>query len=94
MVKPIHVDGEQTTKIMIYALSTCGWCKKVKAFLNEFGVAYDYIDVDTLEGEDQTQIMNVVAKWNPSRSFPTIVVNDEESIVGFQQDKLKKVVGK
>jgi glutaredoxin-like protein NrdH len=94
MLKPIHVDGTQTAKIMIYALSTCGWCKKTKAFLNELGVAYDYVDVDQLEGDDQTAAMDVVSKWNPSRSFPTIVINDQECVVGFQHDKLRTVTGK
>jgi glutaredoxin len=94
MLKPIHVDGEQSAKIMIYALSTCGWCRKTKAFLNELGVAYDYVDVDLLEGEDQNAAMSEVTRLNPSRSFPTIVINENECIVGFQQDKLKKVVGK
>jgi glutaredoxin-like protein NrdH len=94
MLKPTHVDGEQTAKIMIYALSTCGWCKKTKAFLDELGVAYDYVDVDNLEGEDQDAVMKEVARWNPSRSFPTIVVNENECIIGFQHDKLRQVVGK
>ena len=39
-----HVDGKDKGKVFLYALSTCGWCKKTKAFLNEQGVEYSYVD--------------------------------------------------
>ena len=33
------------TKIFLFALSTCVWCKKTKKLLDQFGVKYDYADV-------------------------------------------------
>ena len=36
-----HVPGKDKGKIMLYALSTCGWCQKVKRFLNNLGVEYN-----------------------------------------------------
>ncbi|MDD5660242.1 MAG: glutaredoxin domain-containing protein [Actinomycetota bacterium] len=41
-----HVDGKQNKKVMLYALSTCIWCRKTKMLLDELGIAYDYMDVD------------------------------------------------
>lgn len=79
---------------MIYALSTCGWCKKTKALLKELGVAYDYVDVDLLTGDDRAQATAEIEKWNPSVSFPTLVVNGSQCIIGFQPDKIKQAVGK
>ena len=93
-MKAIHVEGEQCGRIMVYALSTCGWCKKTKALLNELGVEYDYIDVDLLTGDDRTQATADIQKWNPAVSFPTLVINGSECIVGYQPDRIQQVVGK
>jgi glutaredoxin len=88
-----HVDGENKGKIMLYALSTCGWCRKTKEFLTKLGVSFDYIFVDYLEGDDRDITMDEIEKWNPRRSFPTIVINDKDCIVGFKEDKIKGVLG-
>jgi glutaredoxin len=78
---------------MLYALSTCGWCKKTKTFLDENEVEYDYVYVDLLQGEEKEAVLAEVRKWNPRSSFPTIVIDDRESIAGFKQDRLKEVLG-
>ena len=92
MPESVHVEGKKGAGIMLYALSTCGWCKKTKEFLNELGIEYDYIDVDLLEHDEREELMKEVSRWNPSRSFPTIVINEERSIIGFKPDELRKVV--
>ena len=83
-----HVDGKDVGRVMMYALSTCVWCKKTKALLNSLGVAYDYVDVDLLTGRERTDTVNEISRWNASRSFPTIVVNGETAIVGYDEIKL------
>jgi glutaredoxin len=87
-VKKNHVAGKNKGKVMLYALSTCGWCKKTKALLKDIGAEYDYIDVDLLDGKEKDEVMAEVKKWNPSCSFPTIVINDKICIVGFDEQKL------
>ena len=88
-----HVKGKNKGKIMLYTLSTCGWCRKTKEFLNKLGVEYYFIHVDYLEGDDRENTIEVIKKWNPRCSFPTIVINDKECIVGFKEDKIKEVLG-
>ncbi len=85
-----HVDGKDKGKVFLYALSTCGWCKKTKAFLNEQGVEYSYVDVDLVPAEEQDKVIAEIRRWNPSRSFPTIVIDDGTCIVGFQPDQIKE----
>ena len=87
-----HVDGEKKADVMLYALSTCGWCRKTKRFLNSLGIEYDYIDVDLLKGKEREKVMDEVEKWNPKTSFPTLVINGK-CIVGFQENRIKKAVG-
>ena len=85
-----HVDGKDLGKIVLYALSTCPWCKKTKKFLDDNGIAYDFIDVDLLTGEERDNTIQDVTKWNPRCSFPTIVINDNKCIVGFDEKEMKE----
>jgi glutaredoxin-like protein NrdH len=85
-----HVPGKKAGDIMLYALSTCGWCRKTRELLQELGLDYSYEYVDLLEGDDRTRAMKTVEKWNPSCSFPTLVLNNQKCIVGYQPDLIKK----
>jgi glutaredoxin-like protein NrdH len=88
-----HVNGKNVGKIMLYALSTCGWCGRTKEMLRQLGVAFDYVYVDLLEGDERETTMDEVEKWNPKGSFPTIVVRNEKSIVGFQEKEIREALG-
>jgi glutaredoxin-like protein NrdH len=79
-------------KVTLYAISTCGWCKKTKRFLEENGVEYKCYDVDLLEGEEKEKAREEVARYNPRRSYPTMVV-DDTVVLGFDEDRLREVLG-
>lgn len=85
-----HVAGKKHGAVVLYALSTCVWCRKTKRLLNEMGVEYDYIDVDLLDREDQDMISEKVLRWNPSGSYPTLVIDDRRSIVGYDPEKIRE----
>ena len=87
-----HVAGNDKGKIMLYALSTCIWCKKTRELLQVSGVAFDYIYVDLLKGEDRAQAIDEIKKYNPSTSFPTLVI-DGKAIVGFREKEIKEALG-
>lgn len=92
MVKIEHVEGGDKGKIMLYALSTCGWCRKTKELLENLNVGYDFVYVDQLEGSDKDDALEEVRKWNPRSSFPTLVVNDKIVITGFKDDEIRKAL--
>jgi glutaredoxin-like protein NrdH len=85
-----RADGHQ---VVMYGLSTCGWCKKMKMFLEDEKVDFDLIYVDQLEGAERNQTIESVRKWNPAVSFPTVVVDDETVIVGYRPDEVKEALG-
>jgi len=87
-----HVEGEKKCKIMLYAISTCVWCKKTKKLLNSLGVDYNYVDVDLLDEEDKERAEEEVKKWNPLCSFPTLVINDEESVTGYDEEEIRSKI--
>ncbi|HSA37639.1 MAG TPA: glutaredoxin family protein [Methanoregula sp.] len=85
-----HVDGKNKGKVILYALSTCGWCAKTKELLRELGIAFDYTFVDLLEGKEQDEAMDQVEKYNPSGSFPTLVIDNKKCIVGFKEQEIRE----
>mgnify|MGYP001095038066 CR=1 FL=1 len=87
-----HISGKNKGKIMLYALSTCIWCRKTKNLLNELGVEYSYIDVDLLEGEEKEKIKKEIEKWNPACSFPTLVINVEKCIIGYKEKEIRDLL--
>jgi glutaredoxin-like protein NrdH len=88
----INITGLDKGNIMIYALSTCGWCKKTKEFLKESNIAYQFVDVDLLDQQAQQQAITEIKKWNPACSFPTMIINNESCIIGFNIDKIKETL--
>jgi len=87
-----HVDGTDKGKVVLYALSTCGWCKKTKELLKELDVEFSYIYVDLLEGDERSDIIEQVKKFNKQLSFPTLVIEDETTIVGFNEEGIKEAL--
>ena len=90
----VHVPGNKSSRIMLYALSTCGWCQKTKKLLDELGVEYDYEYVDLLQGDERAKAIQEVSSFNPSRNFPTMVINNEKTIVGFREKDIREALEK
>lgn len=89
-----HVTGKRAGTVMLYALSTCPWCKKTKQLLADLGIEYDYVDVDLLTESEKRQVVEVIKKWNPACSYPTMVLDDKKCIVGFREDEIRKALSK
>ncbi len=77
--------------IKLYALSTCIHCRNTKDFLNDCGIKYDCVDVDTLEGEERRQIVEEIKKANPNCAFPMIIIGNKV-IIGFKKDEIKEAL--
>jgi glutaredoxin-like protein NrdH len=87
-----HVAGKHAGHVVLYALSTCPWCKKTKKLLDDMGIEYEFADVDLLTSAERDEAMSVVKKWNPRNSFPTMVIDDSLCIVGFEEDQIRKAL--
>ena len=88
------VEGSNSkNKIMLYTLSTCGWCKKTKELLNENNIQYEYIDLDKCTKEDQKTAVDMLKERKLPVAFPIIIVNDEKVIQGFKKDRIVEALG-
>lgn len=86
-----HVAGKNRGSIILYALSTCIWCRKTKQLLDQLGVEYHYIYVDLLEGVEKAKATEDVRTLNPRCSFPTLAI-DGQCIVGFDEEKIRGAI--
>jgi len=81
-----QVEGDKKDHdVVLFALSTCPHCRNARNFLDDSGVAYRYVYLDQLEGDEQKQVLEEASKYNPRRSFPTLVVDDDDVLVGFTE---------
>ncbi len=94
MVQKKLIKGKDKGDVLLYALSTCVWCKKTRKLLDEIGVEYNLIEVDLIDDIDGKKcVQKEISRWNPDVSFPTIVINNEECICGYDEEKIKEMLG-
>ena len=85
-------DGRIRMHTVLYALSTCPYCRMTKKYLDKNEVDYDLIEVDLLEGDEKEQAIAKVRELSGGTSFPVIVIGDEV-IVGFNKVRVKELLG-
>jgi glutaredoxin len=91
-MKMNRVEGKDRGRVRLFTLSTCIWCKKTKTFLEAEDVGYEYVDVDTLQGEEREEAVDELKRFNPRCSFPSLVINDGDCIVGYNEEKIKEAL--
>lgn len=74
-------------KVTIYSTPTCTYCQAAKKFFADNGVEYTEHDVST----DEAKRNEMVEKSN-QMGVPVILV-DDELVVGFDEGKLKELLG-
>jgi glutaredoxin-like protein NrdH len=83
-------DGQEVT---LYALSTCGWCKMTKGWLDDNNVKYDCIYVDHLSKEEREKLISELTDRLGRRpAFPTVFRGDR-FVVGFNKEQLTELLG-
>jgi glutaredoxin len=92
-MKTRHVKGRDKGDVMLYALSTCVWCKKTRRLLGDLGIKYSYVYVDLLPQKEQDEALDEVVRWNPDATFPTLVIDNSQCIAGYKPDALREKLG-
>jgi len=91
-----EVEGEKGSEenILIFTLTTCMWCKKCKRFLEERKLKYRYIDVDKIERQDKSKILDYLKSTYDTRiSYPFLVCKSGH-VVGYNPNKYEELLGK
>jgi len=85
-------ERTSSSRIKLFTLSTCIWCKKTKALLKEMDIEYDYVDVDMLNGTEKEKALEELKRFNPQCSFPSLVLNSAVCIVGFKETEIREAL--
>ncbi len=87
------VDGtKKDHKVLMYAISTCAWCKMTKKYLKDNKVEYEYVDVDLCSDKDRQAIRNDIVKRGGEPNYPIIIVDDKVMINGFRKDRINEAL--
>ena len=89
-MKYTRIEGKNKGKVVLFAISTCMWCKKTKRLLNELGVQYDYIDVDLLTDEEKEEVKKEVLRWRKIAAYPLLVIDDKRCIKFYDEEERRK----
>jgi glutaredoxin len=81
---------EQTKSVELYTLSTCPWCRKAKAFLDDKAVDYSYIDYDLADEVVQARIQEEMLARHAG-AFPFAKIGDD-FIVGYNPDAYTRLL--
>jgi len=84
---------EGAPSIFVYALSTCVHCKAAKKLLGEMHTEYGHVEVDLLDDDDRDECLDEMSQYNPSQSFPTLIIGGKV-IVGNREEDIRQAVGK
>jgi glutaredoxin 3 len=74
-------------KVIIYSTPTCTYCQLAKQFFTENNVEYTEIDV-AADAEKRTEMIEKTGQMG----VPVIEV-DEQVVVGFDEGKVKEMLG-
>lgn len=78
-------------ELTVYALSTCGFCKRALKFLRENSIKFKYVFYDDLDRDTQNRLEEELEKEFGKRlAFPFLVVNCKKAIVGFDREKWER----
>lgn len=76
--------------LVLFALSTCPWCRKTREFLEKNNIPYRFVYVDTQEGISRSETVDELKKWNPKTSLPTLVIDNSDVMIGFNEPEYRE----
>lgn len=80
--------------ITVYALSTCGFCKRALAFLNDNGISYRYVYFDKLSEDEKASLRKrLMNDYKEYLSFPYAIIDDKDVLVGFIETSWRSTLG-
>lgn len=79
----------EQSEITVYGANWCGDCRRAKKFMDDNGVAYDWVDI-----EDDPAAVDLVLKLNGGkRVIPTIVFEDGSILIEPTNSELASKLG-
>ena len=92
-IQTIKVQGKNNKhRVLLYAISTCVWCKRAKRFLKNNNIAYEYVDVDRCSIEDLRKVKRDILNRGGKLAYPTIIIDNKVLMTSPKEDELRKIL--
>lgn len=89
-----ETGNEFSHDLVVYALSTCGFCRRGLAFLRDHNIPFRFIYVDKLDYDLKQSIkLELKNKFGKSVAFPFLVIDDKDTLVGFIEEQWRETLG-
>jgi glutaredoxin-like protein NrdH len=93
-MKTTKVEGKNKKhQVLLYALSTCAWCKRTKQFLKNNNIEYEYVDIDLCSEEDKERIRQDITHHGGSLNYPTMIIDDKKLVAGYDEAGIREALG-
>lgn len=79
------------TKVILFTMSTCPWCRKTKKFFADNKIPFEYTDYDLASDEEQRKIMNIMLKNGCNGIFPFVMI-DKDVVIGYRPEKYSELL--
>lgn len=79
------------SKVTMYTLSTCPWCRKTKKYFAEHNIPFDFTDYDLADEATQDKIMSELDAAGAS-GFPFVRIGDQ-IVEGYRPDRFAALLG-
>lgn len=88
-----HQGSVKKHDLALYALSTCAFCKKAMRFLQDHDVTFRYVYLDTINPMVKRTVKSELkTRYASMPIFPVLVIDDEEAVSGFSEEKWKEIL--
>ena len=74
--------------LKVFSSDNCGWCTKLKSYLDSKRIRYDVIDVNE-SGENYRRLIEVSGQTG----IPVSVFDSGEVVIGFDKDRIDRIIG-
>ncbi|MCH5194257.1 MAG: NrdH-redoxin [Oscillospiraceae bacterium] len=74
--------------IKVFSSDNCGWCTKLKSYLDSKRIRYDVIDVNESR-ENYQRLVEVSGQTG----IPVSVFDNGEVVVGFDKARIDRIIG-
>lgn len=80
-----RIEGDNSKKeLKFFSLSTCGFCKRARAFLDENRFSYSMAELDHVPEKEKTRLKEAFfSRFGRRMSFPCLIIDDSSYLIGF-----------
>lgn len=80
-----HQEGSvKHKKLILFSLTTCGFCKRARAYLDSEGWEYDIFFADEMDAKDKKKLKEEFKEhFGATMHFPALIIDEKDFLVGF-----------